>query len=174
MDEICGAHQKASFKKGDYLLKEGQISNEYYCLENGLVRSFVINLNGIEITTSFFGKNEIVIDVVSLFQRVPSRENLQALTDCVCWKIDFDRFQSLYHSINGFSEWGRFWMTQSLFQLKQRTVSMITESASNRYLALQKQYPDLLQHVPLKHIASYLGITDTSLSRIRRELTKGK
>lgn len=169
---IFDSHKIIEFKKGDYLLHEGQIANEYYCLESGLIRSFVYDYNGNDITTDFFVNDEIVIEVVSLFQRVPSKENIQTVTDCVCWKIDFDAFQNLFKSIKGLSEWGRSWMTERLFHCKQRSVSMITDSATDRYLTLQDQYPQIIVQAPLKYIATYIGVTDTSLSRIRREIVK--
>lgn len=169
---ITDAHIKVVFKKNDFLLKQGQVANEYFCLEDGLVRSFAISSDGNEITTGFFGKDEIVIEVASLFLRVPTKENIQALTDCVCWKIDLNSFQELFQSVTGFTEWGRTWMSGVLFQTKQRSLSMITDSATGRYLALQNQHPEIIQLAPLKYIASYLGITDTSLSRIRKEIGK--
>lgn len=101
---IFDSHKRIEFKKGDFLLLEGQIANEYYCLESGLIRSFVYDYNGNDITTEFFVSDEIVIEVVSLFQRVPSKGNILTITDCVCWKIDFDVFQNLFKSIKGLSE----------------------------------------------------------------------
>ena len=172
LETIFNAHERTFFKKGDMFLKEGQLANEYYCLESGLVRSYAINSDGNEITTGFFGKDEIVIEVASLFLRIPTKENIQALTDCECWKIDFNSFQTLFQSVNGFMEWGRSWMSGVLFLTKQRSLSMITDSATERYLALQKQHPEIILNTPLKYIASYLGITDTSLSRIRKEVSK--
>ena len=71
-----------------------------------------------------------------------------------------------------FKEWGRLWFTFQLFSLKQRTVNMLTETATQRYLTLLKNKPQIIQNAALKQIASYLGITDTSLSRIRKEITK--
>lgn len=173
LEEIFRAHQKTVFKKGSFLLKKGQTANEYYCLEKGLIRAFVTDYKGHDITTDFFGNGEVVIGVNSLFQRIPAQENIQALTDCICWKIPFEDFQRLFHTIEGFREWGRTWMSQALFRVKQRSVSMITETATDRYLAFQKQHPQILKEAPLKQVASYLGITDTSLSRIRKELAKG-
>lgn len=170
--EIFDAHQKVTFNKGDFMLKKGQVANAYFCVEHGLIRSYVYDYDGNDITTGFIGKNEIAIDVVSLFHRIPTVEYFQALTDCECYVIDLEKFQPLYHSIKGFNEWGRAWMSESLFQLKQRTISMITDSASERYKTLQKQHPQILLQAPLKYIASYLGITDTSLSRIRKEVAK--
>lgn len=167
---ICSAHEKVIFNKGDYLLREGQTANEYFCLESGLVRSFAISSEGKEVTTGFFSPNELVIEVTSLFLRIPARENIRALTKCECWKISLDAFQKLFQTINGFSEWGRTWMSEVLFSTKQRALSMITDSATERYLALRKEHPEIIQQAPLKYVASYLGITDTSLSRIRKEL----
>lgn len=169
---ILNSHEKIIFKKVDFLLKEGQIASEYYCLESGLIRSFAISSDGKEVTTGFFSPGEIVIEVASLFLRVPTRENIQTLTDCTCWRISFDTFQELFHSIDGFTDWGRTWMSGALFTSKQRSLSMITDSATDRYLALQREQPEIIQQAPLKYIASYLGITDTSLSRIRNELGK--
>ncbi|WP_373517471.1 Crp/Fnr family transcriptional regulator [Pricia sp.] len=172
LNNICDAHKKTMYKKGDFLLKEGQIANEYLILEKGLIRAFVHDFNGNDITTNFFSENEIVIEVSSLFQRMPTQENVKALTDCVCWNMDFEVFQELYHAIPIFNEWGRAWMAQSLFECKQRSVSMITDSATQRYLQLLKEKLEVIQYAHLKQIASYLGITDSSLSRIRKETAK--
>lgn len=174
LKKIFDAHGKVSFGKGELLLEEGQIADYYLILESGLMRSFVHSFDGKDITINFFATNEIVIEVSSLFQRIPTQENIQALTDCVCWKIDFDAFQQLFHSIGGFSEWGRTWMSKSLFEMKKRSVSMITDSATERYHRLIAEKPLVLQKAPLKYIASYLGITDSSLSRIRKDAANFK
>ncbi|MBD3907138.1 Crp/Fnr family transcriptional regulator [Chryseobacterium sp. Ch-15] len=170
LDEIIHAHEKVVFQKGDFILKEGKTANEYYIIEKGLARSFVNDFNGNEVTTHFFVENEIIIEVSSLFQRIPTQENIVCITDCECMKIDFETFQELYHKIQNLSEWGRAWMSQELFTYKQRSVEMFTLSATKRYLNLLEQKPQVVQFAPLKQIASYLGITDTSLSRIRKEI----
>jgi len=170
LEKIIGAHQKVYFQKGDYILKEREVANSYLILESGLIRSFAYDYNGNDITTEFYGNYEVVIEVLSLFQRVPAQENIQALTDCVGWEIDFHVFQELYHSIPGVSEWGRFWMTGKLFEFKQRSLEIITTSAKNRYENLIKEKPQVILQSPLKYVASYLGITDTSFSRIRKEI----
>ena len=148
------------------------MADEYYLLEKGLVRAFVLDFDNNETTTEFFCENEIVIVPSSLFQRMPSKENLQTLTDCTLWKIDFEKFQELFHSIEGIREWGRAWFTFQLFTMKQRSLEMITETAKNRYLKLMKDKPEILLNAPLKQIATFLGITDTSLSRIRKEIVE--
>lgn len=168
---ISDMHTEVVLKKGDLFLKRGERSNSYLILENGLMRSFVYDYNGNEITTNFFSNHEVVIEVLSLFQQTLSDEYIQALTDCVCWEIDLDRFEMLYHSIQGLNEWGRAWMSEQLFRSKQRSLEMITQMAKERYLKLIKEKPQVIKQAPLKQIATYLGITDTSLSRIRKELT---
>ncbi|KPH14887.1 Crp/Fnr family transcriptional regulator [Chryseobacterium sp. ERMR1:04] len=170
LEEIFQAHEKVAFQKGDVILEEGKTANEYYILEKGLARSFVNDFNGNDVTTHFFAENEIVIEVSSLFQRIPTQENIVCITDCECWKFDFDTFQELFHKIPNLREWGRAWMSQQLFTYKQRSVEMFTLSATKRYLNLLEQKPQVVQFAPLKQIASYLGVTDTSLSRIRKEI----
>jgi len=167
---IIGAHTKVEFRKNDTILKEGKISNEYFLIKKGLFRSYVVDYKGNEITTDFFSPNDILIEVASLFLRIPSKETIQALRDCEVYKIDFNNFQNLYSTIPGFTEWGRSWMSQQLFTAKHRAVTMHTQSASQRYLELMNQNPKIIKEVPLKYIATYLGITDTSLSRIRKEM----
>ena len=170
LEILFSAHKKIDCEKGKIILKEGETANEYYILESGLVRAFVHDFDNNEITTEFFVENEIVIVPSSLFQRIPSQENLQAVTDCVLWKIVFEDFEKLFDEIEGFKDWGRLWFTFQLFAVKQKSLDMITESASNRYLKLKKEKPEIIKSAPLKQIASFLGITDSSLSRIRRDI----
>lgn len=170
---IFSKHQKINYKKGDFFLKENDILNSYFVLESGVVRSFVYDIDSNDITINFFTESDIVIEASSLFQRIPSIENIQAETDCSVWKISYDDFQELFHSIPALTEWGRAWMSYQLFYLKNRSVEMITKSATERYLDLIQEKPDVLKFAPLKNVASYLGITDTSLSRIRKEIVKG-
>ena len=170
LDLICKAHERIEFEKGDFFLEKGKMANEYFIIESGLVRAFTHGYKGNEITTDFIGDNEILIEVSSLFRRISSQENLQALTNGVAWKIDFELFQDIYHKSVGFSEWGRGWMAHQLFTLKKRHIDMVSVSASDRYLKLLKEKPHIIQQASLKHVASFLGITDTSLSRIRKEI----
>ncbi|UJF29559.1 Crp/Fnr family transcriptional regulator [Kaistella sp. 97-N-M2] len=170
LQKIVSLHKKIEVAKGDCLLKERQTATGYYLVEKGLMRFYVHDFNGNEITTQFICENEIVNEVSSLFQRIPSAQNIQAVTDAVLWEIDFANFQQLYHTLESVREWGREWMAAQLFQSQLRSIEMITLSASSRYLQLLKERPQIVQQAPLKQIASYLGIADTSLSRIRKQL----
>ncbi len=171
---IASFHHNKKVAKDEILLKEGEVLESYYLLEKGLVRAFVHDVDNNDITTEFFIDGDIVIIPSSLFQQIESQETLQAVTDCELWEIKYEDFQEVFRSIPGFAEWGRLWFTYQLFTLKQRSLDMITVSATQRYLKLLKEKPQILQHVPLKYIASFLGITDTSLSRIRKEIVSQK
>ncbi len=174
LEIIFSKHKRMEIPKNEWILKEGEIMDCYYILESGLVRGFVHDWDNNEITTEFFVENDIVIVPSSLFQQSPSKENLQTITHSVLWKIDFHDFEKLFEEIEGFKDWGRLWFTFQLFSTKQRSLEMITETATNRYLKLMKEKPEIIHSAPLKQIASYLGITDSSLSRIRRELLYAK
>lgn len=169
-DRILQKHQFINFNKNDVILTQSQSLNCYYILLNGCIHSYVTDANGNHITINLFTDHEVVIDVNALFQKKKTVENWQCLSNCTLLKISFDDFQELFHSIYGFREWGRTWMANELFTLKERSIEMLTLSATQRYEKLLTQKPKLFTQVPLKYIASYLGITDTSLSRIRKDL----
>jgi CRP-like cAMP-binding protein len=171
--EILSKFQKVVFPKNHVLLCEGQTENNYWFIESGFMRSYVNNTDGDDISTNFYGHHDIVIDWSSFFLRSPTRENIHTLTECTCWQLNFDSFQQLFHGIQSFREQGRTNLVSSYFALKQQSVSMIADPAKDRYLRLVKERPHIVQNVSLKYIATYLGITDTSLSRIRKEISEG-
>lgn len=172
-EKVIGSYQKIAFAKNDYLIDEDTVANYYYFIETGFARSYAIDLEGNDITTKFFSTTDIVIDWHSYFLKTKTREFIQAITPCVAWKITFEQFMKLF-TIEAFREVGRTKLINNYFELKNHSVSIIADSAKDRYLQLLKQKPDIAQNAPLKQIASYLGITDTSLSRIRKELAETK
>ena len=170
--EIAERFTYKTISKNELFLKEGKVCNEYYFLVDGLVRSYTYNINGDDITTNFYGSNEVASELFSFFKQVPAKENFQALTDCNTWYITFDNLQIAFHSMPGFREFGRSMLVGAYAQLKQRMLSMLHNTAEERYLEMVQSSPDIFQHAPLKNIATFLGITRTSLSRIRKELSK--
>lgn len=161
-----------SLKKGDIFLKAGTISDTYLFLEAGFLRSYLYDTEGNEVTLSFFPPTSVVFEVSSFFQRIPSPENIEALTDCSGWTLSFDEVNNLFHGLPEFREFGRAVLVKGYIAFKQRTLSMINQTAEQRYEKLLMNNPAVFQYAPLKNIASYLGVTDSSLSRIRREFTK--
>lgn len=160
----------ASFSKSDFLVTEGKISDEYFFLQEGFMRAFANDTDGREVTTNFFSAGQVVFEVSSFFTRTQSKENIQALNVCKGWRIDYQQLNELFHSMPEFREFGRSVLVQGYTSLKNRMLGMITETAEQRYIQLLQAKPEIFQHASLKHIASYLGITDTSLSRIRKEM----
>jgi len=170
--EIADYFEAKEIAKGNLFLKEGQVSNEYLVLHTGFMRAYSFDTDGNEVTTAFHNNKQPVFEVASFFNRIPSKENIQALTDCRGWIISYEQLNMLFHSIPEFRDFGRSILVKGFASLKIRMLSMITESAEERYASLLQTNPEIFQHAPLKQIASYLGITDTSLSRIRKEMMK--
>ena len=173
LENVLSQYQRKEFAKNDYLVKEGEVANFYYFMESGFVRSYAIDLEGNDISTKFFSSTDIVIDWHSYFLKTKCRENIQAITPCVAWKISFENFMKLFN-IEAFREVGRTKLINNYFELKNHSVSIIADPAKERYLNLINQKRDIAQNVPLKQIATYLGITDTSLSRIRKEIADNR
>jgi len=158
--------------KNEYLLKEGSVCNESHIVEEGIFRSYIYDLEGNDVTTAFCSKQMYASDLLSFFKRKASKENIQALTDCQTWYITYDDMQESFHAIPEFREFGRLNIINQFGILQQRMLSMLQQTAEHRYSDLVYANPEILQHAPLKYIATYLGITDTSLSRIRKEFIK--
>ena len=171
LERILAQYERIEFAKNDFLIEQGRSANFYYFLESGYARSYSIDLEGNDISTKFYTTKDLVIDWHSYFLKTKCREDIQAITSCIAWKISFENFMKLF-SIEAFREVGRTRLINNYFELKNHSVSVIADPAKDRYLNLLKEKPDVVQNVPLKQIATYLGITDTSLSRIRKEIIK--
>ena len=170
LEKIIPKYKQINCTKNDYLLNEGQVEKKYWFIETGFIRSYIIDIDGNDITFNLYSSGDVIIDYPSFFFFAPTRENIQALTDCVCWEISFDDFQELFNDISSYREQQRGLLVGSYFALKQHSISLIADQAKDRYLRLLKEKPQIIQNVSLKHIATFLGITDTSLSRIRKEI----
>ena len=170
--EIANHFSQKTVRKNEFFLREGNHCNEYLFLEKGFMRAFAHDTEGNEVTTDFYSDKQVVFEVASFFQRTISKENIQALTDCEGWYITYDQLNMLFHSLPEFRDFGRSILVKGFAALKNRMLSQITETAEERYKNLVQTKPEIIHHAPLKTIASYLGITDTSLSRIRKEFTK--
>lgn len=167
--EIAGHFTLKHFRKGDFILKAGRVPDEYLYLEDGFIRAFAHDTQGDEVTTAIYSANQVVFEVSSFFNRTVSTENFQALSDCKAWMLTYKELNMLFHSMPEFRDFGRHILVTGFSALKARMLSTITDTAEERYERLLKSRPDIFRQVPLKYIASYLGITDTSLSRIRKE-----
>ena len=171
-EEIASHFSQKLIPKNQFFLVEGNHCNEYLFLEKGFMRAFAHDTEGNDVTTAFYSDNQVVFEVSSFFNRTISKENIQALTDSEGWYISYEQLNMLFHSLPEFREFGRSILVKGFAALKNRVLSMITETAEERYAQLLKNNPEIFKYAPLKTIASYLGVTDTSLSRIRKEFAK--
>jgi CRP-like cAMP-binding protein len=168
-EEIAAQFFHKTIAKNEFHLRERQICDEYLFLEEGYMRAFAHDVNATEVTTTFYMPGQPVFEVSSFFNRTASKEAMQALTDCSGWYISYAQLNNLFHFMPAFRDFGRSVLVKGFAALKERMLSQITETAEERYARLLHTTPQILQVAHLKHIASYLGITDTSLSRIRKE-----
>lgn len=171
-EQLVEKFKPKKIAKNAYLLKEGSVCNETHFIEKGIMRSYIYDVEGNDITTAFSSPKMHTSDFLSFFKRMPSKEYIQALTDCETWYITYDDMQANFHAMPEFREFGRLNIINQYGVLKERMLSMIQQTAEQRYANLIHSNPEVIQHVPLKYIATYLGITDTSLSRIRKEFAK--
>lgn len=161
---------RKEYKKKDLILKEGEVENYLSFVEEGTARLFFIKQNK-ELTTRFVFKHQYLTSYDSFLQRSPSRCTVEALTDMVVWQIHFDDLQDVYNTSPVGNLIGRLTVENIYLSKSHKEFSYLSESAEERYLKLMKEQPDLFQLIPLKHIATYLGITPQGLSRIRRRIS---
>lgn len=159
-------------KANTVLLDKDTISTKTYFLEKGYVRSYILNEDNEEITTNIYTAPCFVNDFLSFFRQQPTKEIYQTITECVFWETGLENVQHNFHNIPEFREFSRLLFVLNYYTIHDRLIEMASQKASTRYFNLMKKDPDIFQHVPLKVIASYLGIKDSSLSRIRRDIHK--
>lgn len=168
--EIADAFRPIELEEKEFLLQENQVSDDYLYLENGLMRTFLFDLEGEEITIDFFIEDNIVFEITSFFNRVRSEANIQAITKCTGFRISYEELNTLFHDKPAFRDFGRAILVKEFIASQKRNYGMINRTAKERYQNLLMTKPQILQHSPLKFIASYLGVTDSTLSRLRKNL----
>lgn len=168
IDIVVEEYEERYFDKDEFLIKQRKKINDSVILIDGLMRAYTFDPKGNEVTTNFFSRHRAVYDPASFFQQAASMENIQAVTPCQAYSISYEKVNKLFHAVPGYREFGRLMLLEELILFKQRTLALINRSAEERYADLIKNNNDILRYAPLKYIASYLGVTDTSLSRIRR------
>lgn len=167
-DLIATYFKNETLLKGTLIIQEGKTSKKSYFLESRIIRCYITDLNGDEVTTRFFSSPDFLNDYLSFFGQKPSEENYELITDCIVHSINYNNVQHCFHNIPEFREWGRMLLTLNYTYIKKRMISFHKETALERYLNLKNSNPEIIKQVPLHIIASYLGITKHSLSRIRK------
>jgi len=153
--------------KETLLVKEGQFSTRTFFIAKGCARAFYLK-DGKDISDWFAFENDFISSINSFFLDVPSPHYIQLLDDSVLLAIERNKILSLSDKYREIDRLEKLIVTKTMLQLQQRITSVQFESAQQKFKNLLQIRPDITQRVPLTHIASYLGITLETLSRIRR------
>ncbi len=159
------------FKKKSVLLKAGKVSNEVFYLIKGCIRLYC-EKEGEELSTYFFTENMFAGSYDSFLSRKPSKVAIETLEDCEVLVLTHKSQEKLYKVFPKMNEFIRKAIEQRFILLHDLFISYLLNSPEERYLMLLKDRPELLQRIPQHQIASFLGVTRVSLSRIRNRVSK--
>lgn len=178
MRSVCNISDKTLLQLASYLTpctfpKKHKLIVDYarcryaYFMENGLTRSYWL-FDGQEITTSFSTSGAIVFSMDELYYNIPSQEYVETIEPCQAFRISIDDLRHLFDTNIEMANWGRIIHQDEYRRLHRSHKERLTLPARDRYEAFSLQFPEICQKVPLGYIASYLGLTLPTLSRIRR------
>lgn len=154
------------FPKNSTLLAAGQMANHLYFVKAGVVRSFRI-VDGQDVTRWFSLSNQFAVSYNSFFQRQPSNESLVTVSDVSLISISYASLQHLFHQDPIWMGLGLKFLGQYYISTLNSHLSLQTQSAAERYRSLLDKHPDIIHKVPLGQIASFLGMSQPTLSRLR-------
>ncbi len=161
---------KRSFKRKDLILEKGQVEGFLSFIEEGQVRLF-IPMEENDLTFGFVFKDSFVSAYDSFLQQSASGYSVQALSATAIWSISYGDLQEVYQHTSIGNLIGRK-ASEELFLLKsKRELSLLNQTAEQRYLNLFHERPEVIKELPLKYIASYIGVTPQALSRIRKRIS---
>lgn len=160
-----------NYKSGDILLIEGNVSKVSYFNLKGCVRLYYL-VDGEDKTTFFYSENRFISSMRSFTRKIPSNHNLECIEDCVLAVIPYKVERELLMKFPKLEKFARLSLEQELANYQEILSSYIISNPEQRYRNLLKNHPELLQRVPLYHLASYIGVKAESLSRIRKRISQ--
>ncbi|WP_369049005.1 Crp/Fnr family transcriptional regulator [Tenacibaculum sp. UWU-22] len=158
------------YAKDDFLLRNNERCQHIFFVEKGLLKQYMIDAKGKEHILLFAPENWFVTDIESVYFNQPSQYFIQALEPARVAFIDDDFIRKLEQKIPKFRDFNNLMLHNQIRTLQRRVIMLMSQTAEERYQQFIKTYPDILLRVPQTMVASYLGITPESLSRVRREL----
>lgn len=159
-------------QKNELLIQAGEIARALYFVKKGLLRSYFIDQNGKENTNCFMSQGELVISVASFFSQKPAQEYIQVLQPSILQSLSWNQLNSYYADFTEANLIGRL-LTQKYYILCQQRATFIRDSSyQQRYYALLDQYPQIELQASQHQIASFLGISRETLSRLKSQLLK--
>ncbi len=160
---------REEFPKKALLLQVGQTEKYLSFVERGIIR-FYIPKEDQDLTFTFVFNNEFVSAYDSFLTQLPAHYNVEALSDIVLWRLSYKDLQDIYAQTEIGNTIGRHASEQLFMEKSKRELSLLNETAEQRYRNLFTEQPHLIQKIPLKYLASYIGITPQALSRIRKRI----
>lgn len=157
-------------KKDEFFVSEGEYANHIGFLTKGVVRAFFLNQEGKEYSKQFFMAPSFIGAYTSLLTKQPTKIAQQALTHCEILSIEYQTLEKAYEKYHDLERLGRRIAENYFMEKEQKELEMALLDADKRYLILRERFPKIETLVPQYHIASYLGISPTQLSRIRKKL----
>jgi len=167
--EVLPLFNREILPKNHYFSKENEVAKKIAFLESGVVRAFFVNAQGKEYNKQFFVGKSIIGAYSSLLTGQQNLIAQQALTDCIVYSCDFKSLSTLYEKYPDLERLARKIAEYYFIEKERKEIEIVLLGGSQRYLIFQKEFPTLEQLIPQYHIASYLGISATQLSRIRHE-----
>ena len=158
-------------KKGDYLLQQGKVCKQMSFVNRGSFRTFYFNDKAEEITHCFRTEKTLVSSYKSFILQEPSFLSIIALEESELIAIDHDKLQKLYNTNMVWQKIGRLLAERAYIEMEQYASVLNIEAAKEKYFRLLNEQAEVLQKANVKHIASYLGVTRRTLSRIRQEIS---
>lgn len=169
---IDSKFQIVKVKKGDLILKAGDVVDSQYYILNGCLRSYHIDAHGKEHTIQFGINNWWISDYTAFFSTSKAVMTIEAIKNATLYKISRENLEDLYGQFPTIESYYRKKLENSFTVYQKRILAELSQSAKERYVDFITTYPEIEKSVKNYHIASYLGITTESLSRIRKELSK--
>ncbi|GGX31331.1 Crp/Fnr family transcriptional regulator [Aquimarina muelleri] len=164
--ELSNNSKILGIKKGEVLVKEGQYSDKAYFIVQGCSRAYYLK-NGKDISDWFAFENDFISSINSFFRNIQSPHFIEVLENSTLLEISRDSIIELSDKYHDFERLSKTIVTNTMLRLQERIVSMQFQSAEQKYKDILSTHPNITQRIPLTHIASYIGITLETLSRIR-------
>lgn len=168
IEEIISKFHRQKVKKNEFVLKQGMVCKDLVFVQSGCLRLFYIH-DDIEVSVWFALKHSSAIEMYSFISGLPSDYFLQAIEDTEILYLPKSELENLYVKHQKMQELMRKFWEDVILNLLQRFTALQRDSAEQRYLDLLNK-PELLQSIPQKYLASFIGVTPTSLSRIKKNI----
>ncbi|MFP9098536.1 Crp/Fnr family transcriptional regulator [Flavobacterium sp. RHBU_24] len=170
IDFVLSKVEMLEFKKDDYLSEAGKVPRYVAFVLEGVFRFSYYNNKGEEVTTYFVDEGNFVVDNEKFESQIVASEYVQAATDCKVLVFSKKDWDDISNTIVGWEMMKAKMVKKCLLLAMERRSPLVSEDATTRYLSFIEAFPNLINRIPLSYVASYLGITQQSLSRIRRNI----